>query len=392
MSFTVAKLKDSISGQLQGLNLDRVKNLNVGLERTARQLLIELDIPEASLQENITIYDGVFDYAGLTNIFGQAVTDVRPQGVSRDATNYAYRVPPEQFDREKNLGTTGTRITFETKNGTAITRIESILPKVKATLDSMSSTTGWTAAGSASGLTEDDVVYYDSPASLRFTLTGASTGTLTKSLTAQDLSDYQNVGVAFLAVRLPDSASTTDLTSVALRLGSSASAYDEVSVTSGFLGAWTAGEWLLLAFDFSAAASTGTPDWTVIDYAYLSFVHAATLTNIRVGGLWLAYPCPVTVLYQSPAIFLPQSGTTPLSTITNDNDTVLLNDAAFAIYELKCAKTIAEQQGGTLANANIAIIDDKLNGNPAIGRSGLLERYSTDNPSRELREVGSWYD
>ena len=290
------------------------------------------------------------------------------------------------------MGTTGTKITFEYKNGTPITRIESVLSKAKETLDPMSDTTGWTAGGSASALTADSVVYYDGSGSLKFTLTGSSTGTLTKTLSTLDLSDYEDVGVAFLAIRIPDGAMATDLASLVLRLGSSVSAYDQVTATTGFLGAWTAGEWLLVAFDFSTSTSTGTPDWSAVDYVYLALAHSSTMTNFRVGGLWLAYPTPVTVLYQSNAIFLASGSSTPSATITSDTDQVQLNPSAYAIYELKCAKTIAHQQGGTLANGALATIDDELNGNPALGRPGLMERYSTDNPSRELREVGSWYD
>lgn len=387
---TVAELKDSISAQLQGLNLNNVKSLYTALERTARQVCIKLDIPEASLRQSVTLYDGVFDYAGLTNIFGQAVTDIRPQGVWRPQTAYAYRTPAEQFDREKQLGSTGFKIAFEYKNGTPITRIVSSIPQSRAVLDPQSSTDGWTASGSVSGLADDTVVYYDSPASLRFTLTGSSTGILTKTIASGDLSQYEDVGVAFMAIRIPDGATATNLTSIELRLGSSASAYDSVSDTDGFLGAWVAGEWLLVAFDFSGSTSTGMPDWTAIDYVQIRFAHTGTFTNFRVGGLWLSYPSPAEVLYQSNAIFLASGGTTPSHRITNDNDGVQLNESAYAIYEVECAKTIAKQQGGTLASGLVQTLNSDLNGQ--TGQDGLLGMYRADNPSREIREIGRYYD
>lgn len=387
---TVGQLKDSVSGILQGLNLNNVKNLYLALERTARQVCIKLDIPEASLYQNVVLYDGVFDYAELTKVFGQAVTDVRPQGKARTSTMYAYRKPEDQFDREKGLGTTGFDIAFQYKNGTPITRISTSIPMARGVLDSQSDTTGWTAAGSASALTQDTNVYYESPASLRFTLTGSSTGTLTKAVTSVDISDYEDVGVAFLAIRIPDGATASNLTSIELRLGSSASAYDSVSATQGFLGAWSAGEWLLIAFDFSGATSTGTPDWNAIDYAQIRLAHSGTFTNFRVGGLWISFPCPSTIFYQSNAIFLAQNGTTPSNRVSNDNDTVQLNESAYALFEVECARTIALQQGGSLANTFVQTLDVLLNGKP--GQDGLLGMYRSDNPSRELREVGNYYD
>lgn len=388
---TVEQLKDGISAQLQGLNLDNVRSLSQALERTARQTCIELDIPEASLQQNLVLYDGVYDYAGLDYLFGSAITDIRPQGVTRSPADFTYRQPPQDFDREKRSGTTGFRVTFEFKDGQVVTRIVSATAKPRAVIDSMSLTTGWTAGGSLGSLAQDSFVCYDSPSSLRFTLTGSSTGTLTKTVSSLNLSDYEDVGVAFLAVRLPDGATATDLTSMVLRLGSSASAYDQVTVTEGFLGAWSVGEWLLVAFDMSTATSTGTPDWSAIDYCYISFAHSSTMTNFRIGGLWMSYPSPVTAYYQSNAIFL--NGSTRSNRISTVSDSIILNEPAYAIYERKCALTIAEQQGGTLASNFIQKIERELYGIPGDpNRLGLIAMFKADNPSRELREVGYWYD
>ena len=140
-------------------------------------------------------------------------------------------------------------------------------------------------------------MFYESPSSLRFTLTGSDTGTLTKAINSIDISDYEDVAVGFLAVRIPDGATVSDLTSIAVRVGSSETAYDEVSNTTGFIGAWKAGEWLVTAFDFAGVASTGTPDWENIDYLQVRFAHTGTFTNMRVGGFWLSLPSPHEILY-----------------------------------------------------------------------------------------------
>lgn len=375
--FTVGNLKDSVSKLVQGLSVDNIGNKT--LERAARILLQKADVPEASDKEAVTIYDGVYDYPISANIFGGALVDFRPQGNSRTEIDYAYKQPIELFDRTKHTLPNGYAIAFEYNNGSVIARIASPKPKGRAILDAMNATTGWTAGGSASSLTLDETVYYDYPASLRATLTGSSTGTLTKSITAQDLDTYEDVGVAFLAFRTP---SIANLTSIALRIGSSATAYDEVTKTSGFLGAWTINEWTLVAFDMSASTSTGTPDWNAIDYVQVRFAHTGAITNIRVGGLWISLPSPHEMLYQTAAIFL-RSGSIS-KTITDDNDEIVLSDSAYLLYEYECAIMLAEEAAGGNEGGVAEAYKKKL-------RDELYPMYRADNPSEELRTIGSYY-
>lgn len=388
---TVSQYKDSVAGLLSGIDLSNVDNLNGALERAARTLVQQADVPEACGTQNLMLYDGVTDYECDTKIFGTAINDIRPQGISRSINDFVYKKPGEMFDRTKGYLSNGTMATFEYVNGVPIIRIVSTLPQQKIEIDTMTSTTGWTAAGSASGLTTDTTVYYQSPASLRFTLTGSSTGTLEKTLSSSlDMSTYENVGVAFLAIRIPDGATASNLTSIALRLGSDSSNYDSVSSTEGFLGAWTAGEWLLVAFDYAGASSTGTPDWSAIDYVQVRFAHTGTFTNFRVGGLWMSLPSPVQILFQSAAIF-KASGAQPTETITSDDDTIILNNPAYTIYEYEGALSILQQTGATESNQMMQTFKTILHGNN-VNDFGLYGLFRGDNPSQELRMVGSWYD
>lgn len=382
---TVALLKESVSGLLTGTNLNNVTALNGGLERAARAMSQFMYVPEASGRQAIILYDRVYDYAADATIFGGEVTDFRPQGVTRTALDEPYKTPPILFDQTKMTLPNGIGLTFEYDQGTAIVRVSSTRTKVAAVLDPMSDTAGWANGGSAGTISEDETVFYESPASLRFTLTGASLGTLTKTLSQSDLSSYQGVGVVFLAIETP---SASDLTSIAVRLGSSASAYTEVSATAGFLGAWKANKWTVVALDLSTGTDTGTPDYTAIDYAQIRVTHGATLTNFRVGGFWVALPSPHEMLFQSAAIFMA-SGSNPSTTITDDNDSIILNDAAYVIYEYLAAKTIAMQMSGGKYTTLIQGFDQVLFGNSE--NPGLIPLYRADNPTQELQVVGSWY-
>lgn len=391
---TVGELKDSVAGLLQGTNLNNITNLNGALERAARTLTQQVDIPESSGREAITLYDGVFDYLAPTTIFGGALVDLRPQGVSRSPLDYVYKKPVELFDRTKHLLPNGYMITFESNKGVRLMRVSTPKPFPRVILDQMNDDTNWVAGGSASGLNTDETVYYQSPASLRFTLTGASLGTLTKNLpNALNIPTYEDVAVGFLAIRTP---SIANLTSVAVRVGSSASAYDEVSETVGFLGAFQVDEWLLVAFDFSASTSTGGPDWTAIDYLQVRVTHSGTITNFRVGGFFLALPSPHEVLFQSAAVFLHTDNTLS-NTIVNDEDQIILADAAYTLYEFESAISVSEQSNGGNPTGVSQSYHSKLYGpmmrkGMSTSELGLYALYKANNPSEQMRMVGSWYD
>lgn len=375
---------------LSGIDIRNVDGLNSALERAARTLVQKADVPEASGVQNIVLYNGVYNYACNPNIFGTAVVDLRPQGVNRPINDFVYKKPQEQFDRTKGWLPNGTMITFEYSNGQPIIRVESTLTIQRLVVDNMTEISGWVAGGTASNLVLDNAVYYQQPASLRYIITGLGTGTLTKTLTnAIDASSYQGVGVAFLAIQIPSGTAATDVATISLKLGSDSGNYSLVTESEGFLGAWVSGEWLLVAFDFAGASNAGTPDWSAIDYVQVLVGTLATVTNFRVGGLWISQPCPAQLLYQSAAIF--KAGTAVASTtITSNDDTIILTDAAYTLYEYESTLAVMQQTGGAKNDSMTARINGIINGEG--NTIGLYDHYRGDNPSEELRTIGSYYD
>lgn len=386
MTYTVALLKNSVSAILSGLNLNNVQDLNGDLERAARTLTQKADIIDASGRAQFTLYDHVYDYLAPVDIFGGAVFDFKPQGISRSPWDGVYRQLIETFDITKAYLPNGVQLTFEYNKGVPIMRVASARTTSRAVLDPMTDISGWTAAGTASGLTADATDYYESPNSLRFTLTGAGTGTLTKTIAAGDMSTYQRVAVVFLALKIPSTASAASLlSSVAIRLGSSASAYTTVTTTTGYLGAFTLGEWLLVALDLSTGTDTGTPNYSNITYLQVQLATSATITNFRVGGIWASLPNPYTLLYGSSAFFIPTTSTTPQMTITNDNDSIVLSPATYTLYQWECAKEIAIAQGGTLASGMVQMIEQRLS-------KDLYPSYLANNQSQQVRVNQSYYN
>ncbi len=388
---TVSAYKDSLSGILSGMNLNSVSDLNGTIERACKVLVQRADIPEASGIQNIVLYSGVIDYACDTTIYGTAVNDIRPQGISRPSWDTATKTTGQQFDRTKMYGTTATVATFQYLLGVPTIRIRAPFPNQNITLDPMTAVGNWAASGTASTPVVDTAVYYQSPASLRYTLT-SGTGRLTETLSnTVDLSSYEDVGVAFVANFIPSNASA--YTSMTLKIGSDSSNYNEVTVTTPFIGTFTDNLWQLVAFDFAGATQVGTPNWSAIDYIQITDVTSGTITNIRKGDLFISQPTPSQILFQSAAIFLPTGTTTALTTITANTDTIILNDPAYNLFLYEGALAILENTSGGAGDAMYARLQSKLgidNNGKIVG--GLYADYTGDNPSQELRTTSTYYD
>lgn len=394
---TVGELKLSVAGLLQGTNLNRVTNVDGAIERGARTLLQQADVPEASGIQNLTLYGGVDFYAINPLIFGGAINLILPQGQVPNWTDGNVKVQLDTFSQQRQRLSNGYMVTVQYNKGVPLLGIASPNIFPQAILDPMNATDGWVAGGTASGLTTDTTNYYQQPAALRFTVTGVGTGTITKTESnPSDLSTYQGVGVAFLAFQIPSGTSATDLATLSLKLGSDSGNYSLVTDSTGFLGAWTSGEWLLAAFDFSASSTAGTPDWSAIDYVQVLVGTLGTITNFRAGGLWLSLPCPHNLYYQTAAIFQNVVTGVISNVISADSDLVLLSDPAFALLEYESAITIAFQNGGSTAAGDVALLNETLHGlrarNGAMIQAGLYDRYIANNPSSELRTIGSYYE
>jgi len=385
----IGEYKSSLQAILQGINLDKVGDLNGAIERAARTLVQQASVPEASGKETITLYDGVRYYLAPTTIFGGALNLIRKQGDNQNPLQYTYKLPVDVFSRTTGQLPNGYMVDFEFDKGVGLMGVTSPTALPKVILSTQSDADDVTAGGSASTPITDQVNYWDQPASIRFNLTGASTGTITQTITATDLSSMEGVGVAFLAIQTP---SATNLTSIELRIGSDSTGvtnYVSMTETEGFLGAWQANQWLLVAFDLASVTETGTVDFENITYTQVRITTGATLTNFRLGGLWVSMPSLNEILFQSSAIFRTPAGALSQS-ITSDGDTIILNDAAYTLFQYEGALTVALQQGGSLASALVQSMRALLYGSG--DDPGLYNRYRADNPSAVLRTLDSYYD
>lgn len=391
---TVETLENNVSAILTGTDLDEVNDLFGCFERAAATLIQEADVPEASGRLPFFLYDGVTDYEPDPTIFGAAIVDVRPQGQNRLPWDTVAKTYISDFDRYKCFKTpSGYVITMEYYEGQPVLRINSSKAQQRLIWDSMSTTTGWSAAGGASGLALDTTVYWQQPASLRFNLAASgSEGTLSKTQTTGtniNMTAYIGVGVGFVPVMLP---ATGHVTAITLRIGSDASNYYQVTVSGPFIGNFIANFFQLVAFNLAYATKVGSPVATAMNYADILFEYDGTfLPNVRAGGLWFSLPTPQEMLFYSPAIFQAAGGG-PTRDISSVNDSIILGNPAYNIFVRECAKAVALQQGGAIGSGIVATIDIELYGEPGNSdRPGLYAKFRGSNPSEELRTVGNWY-
>lgn len=390
---TVADLKEDVSAILTGIDLDDVPNVYGSFQRAVSTLIQKAPVLEASGRQSIMLYDGVTDYTGPDTMFGGALVDIRPQGVPRSPWEDVEKMPILRFDLTKNYITpSGYRVTFETRKEVFIMRIAQNFAQQQISLDSMTDSTGWMLGGNGTGLAQDSTVYYHQPASLRFNLPAAgSQATMTKTLTnALDLTSYEGVGVAFLAIYMPNQNGVVPITSVAVKIGSSASDYFQVSETEGFLGAFYANDFLLIAYDLAGVAATGAPDFSAVDYLEVLINYNGTaVPNVRLGDFFIALPSAHESLFYSPAVFVHDGGDASAE-ITDDDDTIIFRNAAYNIYVQEAAREVAKNQGGDIGSGIIQQIDVVLEGSG--NKLGLYSQYRGDNPSEELRQIGSYYE
>ncbi len=393
MLHTVSDLKTDVAAILTGIDLDQVNDPEGSFERAVATLIQKADVPEASGREPIMLYNGVTEYAAPETMFASALIDIRPQGVNRNRFDDVEKMGIARWDKTKCITPSGYRVAFESRKNMHIMRIAQGYATPAANIDSMSDTDGWTLAGDGSGLALDRTVYYQEPASLRFNLTTAGAqATLTKTLdNTLDLSDYEGVGVVFLAIYMPNqTGDTTPIQSVTLRLGSSAADYVEKTSTEGFIGPFFADDFFLVPFDLAGLANNGTPDFSAIDYVQIAVnFNGTAVANVRCGGLFASLPSPHEVLFYSPAVFRNTTTGAISEEIGDDADEILFRDAAYNIYVQEAAREVAKNQGGDISSGTIAAIDLVLEGGGE--KLGLYQQFRGDNPSEELRQVNNYY-
>lgn len=271
-SYQFSDLRDNVADPyLIATIQEKVKIFNV-LNRSARSVFLDADLRSAKRRQTITpytIFTTVYDYNAPTDLKNDAVIDLIPQ-FDRKTSNRFDLVSNEYFDRKKEVD--DGIFTITDNSFYRILRISTNTSETKTTVSELDSTTDpngtWSALADASGLVADTGNYVSGGGSLKFDLDGAATtaGIQNSTLTAIDITDYVNDGAAVVWAYIND---TTNLTNFIVRIGSSATAYYQMTTTTQGNGNAFVNGWNQLVFNFIDKTTTGSPTLTSTVYVQL---------------------------------------------------------------------------------------------------------------------------
>jgi len=341
MAYSILEWKTDLSGVLHGTNLDKVQGVFPLANRTARQILSDVDPHETrkiTSTANI-FYDKVFDYPLPDDLKSNKIIDIRQQANRQesDEPRQTYGMHFDQFKKENDF-------TIQENNGVKSLRFSKALfppATLLSTLNGITDNGTWIVGGNATNLTEDTLNFITSSASLRFDISGGGTQAFIENSTLQavDLTDLVNVGALFVWVYLP---STTIIQNVNLRWGSSAADYYTRTVTTAQTGAFKEG-WNLCRFDWSGSAVVGAPIASAIDYARITFAYSGDpVTGVRVDNLVAQIGTVFEIVYYSKYLFTTVDGV-KIEKATMDTDTINLDTDSYNLFLKKSAELAVQQ-------------------------------------------------
>lgn len=234
---------------------------------------------------------------------------------------------PKEFDfvSSNNFDSTilkPRRFAVAVQNRTQYLRIENDGDSLTInTLTSVDANGTWTAAGDASNATTDSYESFDLNASVNFDFDG-TVGTLTNNdMSEVDLRRMLDRSKQYLNFYLP---TVTNLTSLALRVGSGASAYYSDTATTNYLGEALVVGWNKVEFD-PWDTITGSPDDENINYVQITITYggSTTDTDFRVENLFVSEDTDLDLIYYSTNMVFDTSAS---ADVANFNDATATTD------------------------------------------------------------------
>lgn len=292
-----------------------------------------------------------------------------------------YSTSVNNVDLPNQVGNTFESIAIDFLNGSPYLMVNMIEGKSTATLTNMDTYDGngtWVIGGDTSTLQTDNQKYREGTGSVRFDSAGSTTAvTITNStLTAVDLTDYEDKGVMTLDLELP----STSPTSVTLRWGSDASNYWEKTVTVAQNGLSFIQGWNTLGFEWQTATQIGSPTVTAIDYLQITVTNSsATAATYRADNIVARLGRQCTLKYYSKFLVLGNNGTRKADfTLTDDTTMMQEREVNMLVW---AASRIANQQ---LRQWNEA---DRLENE----LQRMVDEYKQFQPSQDEPSFTSYY-
>jgi hypothetical protein len=213
------------------------------------------------------------------------------------------------------------------------------------------------------------------------------------SLTALDLSDWENEAEFFMWVYLP---SVSTLTSITARWGNDVSAnyFQSTAQTTQADGTAFKVGWNLIKFSWSSATETGSVNSASIDSFRAILTTTGAIANVRFDNVMVSLGSIFDIKYYSAFLFKTSAGTW-LRRPTVDSDIVLVDELGLNIFLYECLIAMAQQMEGEDASFDIGFAQNELNGNASspdpMRRMGLYAQYRNEYPSQTKKMSMSYF-
>jgi hypothetical protein len=389
---TNSQFKSNLNGKLHGTTLNKIDGVNAKIGDAAAAMSLRTDPPTTIRSSRIenAIYDHVFNYTIPSDFKGvDSVIDIRPIGVRSTDDGLTGRGLME-FDVKKERNT----FAVEQVNGVKTLRLSKNLTgrTTVAPLDSAADPFATIAlSGDASDLTTDNLDFVSGSGSISFDLSG-STGQAIVTITLADgidLSDLLNLGALMEWIKFP----AATLTSVALRWGSSASAYWQKSVTKPHdRTAFDNNAWNLLIHDWNSATKVGSPDEAAISVIQIviNYTAGTAVTGVHLDSVTAALGEAWEMVYYSNAFFTNAAGTVYKTEPTLETDLILLDPDALNILSYETLAILAQEVKGKNGSSDVELAYTRLEGKG--NTLGLYDHYNEKYPSQAIRLQGTYYE
>jgi hypothetical protein len=387
---TVATFKTKVAPKLHGTTLAKVAGVYEKMAEAGGNLFSFVKpytvIKRARIEN--AIYDKVFNYACEDDCEVNGILDIRPVGErsTKDSLQGSFS---QQFDIKKKENT----FVVEYINGVKTLRLSKILTPRSILSEMDSLTIGQTITGSGD-VTNLDLDYQDhisGSSAVSFDLTGA-TGqgvidiTLANSI---DLSTLEGMGAMFAWLKFPLS---TALTSVRLRFGSNSTNYIEQTVSTAHDRPFESQAWVLLKQLFSSSTTTGTPDYTAIQYIQIAINYTAgtARADIKLDNITASLGEAWEVVYYSNRLFTDSTSTVWKEVPTSDTDIIRLDGSLDAnTYLYLFMQTLQQEIKGKNMTTDFSFFKTQL-GNGE--ETGLLYEMKQKYPDQTIKRQVDYYD
>jgi hypothetical protein len=348
MAYNIQELKNDLEGVLHGTTLNQITNLNGVINRSARQLLLDIDPQETKRTVEFVnpLFNTIYDYPIAPDVKGNKIIDIFPQ-VQRlpwDVWTQAYN---QAFDIVKaNVFSLANMFTMNFNTSLKTLRVNCPLlnpPIIINNADNITDNGTWAVGGTASNLSVNNTNYAQGAGSLQFDITTGAGWVENSTMVPVNLMEVIDQSSLFEWVYIPTGA---NLTSVELRWGSSSSDYYTSTVTQNQQGTAFVNGWNQQEHIWANATIVGSPNALAIDYLRVTLNVTANMAACKVNGVNSILGKILSYEYYSKYLFRDSTTGAYQETVTDDSNLINLDTESYNLLFNLVAYYAAQQQQG----------------------------------------------